>query len=67
MEFGATNLNSSISPEQLAEYWREKVECLEEWVCELVRKNQMLRIDLLREQSLDRRRAEAVQVFRFPA
>jgi hypothetical protein len=67
MEFGATNLNSSISPEQLAEYWRRKVECLEEWVCELVRKNQMLRMDLLREQSLDGRPAETVQVLRFPA
>lgn len=67
MEFGAINLNPRISPEQSAEYWREKVECLEEWVCELVRKNQMLRMDFLREQSLDGRRTEAVEVFRFPS
>jgi hypothetical protein len=67
MEFGAINLNPRISPEQSAEYWREKVECLEEWVCELVRKNQMLRMDFLREQSLDGRRVEAAQVCRFPS
>ena len=48
MELGAVNLNSPISPEQSAEYWREKVECLEEWICELLTKNQMLRMDLLR-------------------
>ena len=48
MEFGAVNLNSQISPEQTAEYWREKAECLEEWVCELLASHQMLRMDLLR-------------------
>jgi hypothetical protein len=63
MEFGAVNLNSTISLEQSAEYWREKAKCLEEWVCELVRKNQMLRMDLLRELSLHQRRAEAALVF----
>jgi hypothetical protein len=48
MEFGAVNLNSPISPEKAAEYWLEKAECLEEWVCELLASNQMLRMDLLR-------------------
>ena len=47
MEFGAVNLNSPISPEKAAEYWREKAECLEEWVCELLRKNHVLRMNLL--------------------
>ena len=63
MEFDAEKLHSLISPEQLAGYWREKAECLEEWVCELLRKNQVLRMDLLREQSLNRRGAKTPLVF----
>jgi hypothetical protein len=63
MEFDAVRLDASNSPEQLADYWREKAECLEEWVCELLRKNQVLRMDLLREQSLRRRRAKTTLVF----
>jgi len=63
MEFDAVRLDAPISPEQLADYWREKAECLEEWVCELLRKNQALRMDLLREQSLHRRRARTTLVF----
>jgi hypothetical protein len=63
MEFDAARLDAPISPEQLADHWREKAECLEEWVCELLRKNQVLRMDLLREQSLHLGRAEATLVF----
>ena len=45
MEFDAAKLDSPISPEHLADYWREKAECLEEWVCELLRKNHALRMN----------------------
>jgi hypothetical protein len=46
VEFDSGELDTSISKEQLADYWRERAECLEEWVCELLRKNQALRMDL---------------------
>ncbi len=39
-------VDSSISLEHSADYWRERAECLEELVCELLRKNQVLRMDL---------------------
>jgi hypothetical protein len=47
MEFDAAKPDAPISQEQSADYWREKAECLEEWVCELLRKNQALRMDLV--------------------
>jgi hypothetical protein len=52
MEVDAVRPDRSIGQEKTADYWREKAECLEEWVCELLRKNQKLRMDLQMEQSL---------------
>ena len=51
MEFDAVKVDSSVSRELSADYWRERAECLEEWVCELLRKNQTLRMDLQLEHS----------------
>jgi hypothetical protein len=51
MKFDVAKLDALISQEESAEYWREKAECLEEWVCELLRKNQALRMGLENEQS----------------
>ena len=50
MQFEAANLEASISQEKWTDYWRERAECLEEWVCELLRKNQALRMTLQKEQ-----------------
>ena len=50
MEFDAAQLDAPICQEKLADHWREKAECLEEWVCELLRKNQTLRMALEKEQ-----------------
>jgi hypothetical protein len=46
MKCEAENINSSITEERSTDYWRERAECLEEWVCELLRKNQTLRMGL---------------------
>ena len=46
MEFDTVQRDSAISQKRLADYWRERAECLEEWVCELLRKNQVLRMGL---------------------
>jgi hypothetical protein len=46
MRIDAERIDSSISQERPADYWRERAECLEEWVCELLKKNQTLRMDL---------------------
>jgi hypothetical protein len=51
MEFDAAKLDPPVSQEQSADYWRERAECLEEWVCELLRKNQTLRMDLENEKA----------------
>ena len=37
-------LDAPIKKERSADYWRERAECLEEWVCELLRKSQTLRM-----------------------
>jgi hypothetical protein len=58
MGFDAPKVDSSISRELSADYWRERAECLEEWVCELLRKNQALRMDLQMVHSEHRRREE---------
>jgi hypothetical protein len=50
MEFDAAQLDAPIGREKLADHWRERAECLEEWVCELLRKNQTLRMALEKEQ-----------------
>ena len=44
MNCDAERIDPSISQERSADYWRERAECLEEWVCELLRKNQTLRM-----------------------
>ena len=65
MEFDAAQLDAPIGQEKLADHWRERAECLEEWVCELLRKNQTLRTDLQREQSLHGQRKETKIAFSF--
>jgi hypothetical protein len=44
MKCDAERIDPSISQARSADYWRERAECLEEWVCELLRKNQTLRM-----------------------
>lgn len=51
MGLESVKLDAPISKEQSADYWREKAECLEEWVRALLRKNQELRMHLEKEQS----------------
>lgn len=63
MEFLATNLDSSVSLEQSAEYWRERAECLEEWVCELLTKNQSLRMEMQKDRSQHPQREETPLAF----
>ena len=55
MEFDPLRVDSSISLEHSADYWRERAECLEELVCELLRKNQVLRMDLQNVKDFDQR------------
>lgn len=43
-----------VASSQSADFWRERSECLEEWVCELLIKNQALRMDLQKEHSQER-------------
>jgi hypothetical protein len=50
MEFDAAKLDAPIGQEKLADHWRERAECLEEWVCELLSKNQTLRMALGKER-----------------
>ena len=50
MEFDAAKLDALIIETKWAVYWRERAECLEDWVCELLRKNQALRMALQKEQ-----------------
>ena len=45
MRCNAETIDWSIGKERSADYWRERAECLEEWVCELLKKNQTLRMD----------------------
>jgi GH15 family glucan-1,4-alpha-glucosidase len=49
VEFDAAKLDAPIGQEKLADHWRERAEGLEEWVCELLRKNQTLRMALENE------------------
>jgi hypothetical protein len=46
MEFDAVKPDAPTTTDQLIDYWRERAECLEEWVCELLRKNQALRMGI---------------------
>ena len=50
MEFDAVKVGAPIGQEKLADHWRERAERLEEWVCELLRENQTLRMALEREK-----------------
>jgi len=47
----AAKLDARASHQQAADYWRERAECLEQWVCELLRKNQILRMTLENEKA----------------
>jgi len=65
MEFGAAKLDPPVSEKQSSDYWREKAKCLEEWVCELLRKNQTLRMDLENEKA-QRQQGEGTSSFSLP-
>ena len=65
MEFDAVRLDAQINVDQSINYWRDRAECLEEWVCELLRKNQALRMDREKEQSLHPHREETALTFSF--
>jgi hypothetical protein len=65
MEFDVARVDTPIRDEQSAEYWREKAECLEEWICELIRKNQALRMDLDKEQVPHQHREKPALKFSF--
>ena len=67
MEFDAAKLDPPVSQEQSADYWRERAECLEEWVCELLRKNQTLRMDLESEQAQRQKREGTTSAFSPPS
>src|SRR5215472_5139769 len=58
MEVDTAQNDIAISQERTADYWRERSECLEEWVCELLAKNQALRMEMEHERSLPRYRLE---------
>lgn len=66
MEFDAAKFDPPVSQEQSAHYWRERAECLEEWVCELLRKNQSLRMDLENEKAQRQHREGATSAFSLP-
>jgi len=38
MEFDVAKVNALIIQEKWADYWRERAECLAEWVCDLLGK-----------------------------
>src|SRR5215469_13218950 len=67
MEFDAAKLDPPVSQEQSAVYWRERAECLEEWVCELLRKNQTLRMDLENEKAQRLQRGGTTSAFSLPS
>ena len=50
MKVDAVELYTPITKEHSADYWRERAECLEDWVCELLRKNQILRMSRENDQ-----------------
>lgn len=52
MEGDAVKLDAPIDKEYAANYWRERAECLEGWVCELLRKNQVLRMNLEEQETM---------------
>ena len=63
MEVDAVKLDVPIDKEHAANYWRERAECLEEWVCELLRKNQALRMNLEKEETIHRHREGLTATF----
>ena len=50
MKFDTVELDAPITKEHSADHWRERAEFLEEWVCELLRKNQTLRMSRENDQ-----------------
>jgi len=66
MESDDVKFDAPIVSEQWADFWRERAECLEEWVCELLRKNQALRIALQQEQPRPHRGEQRPSAFSFP-
>src|SRR5215472_10634537 len=65
MEFDAAKLDALIIETKWAVYWRERAECLEEWVCELLEKNQALRMALQKEQPQRRQHEEISSALSF--
>ena len=61
MKFDAVELDAPMTKEHSADYWRERAECLEEWVCELLRKNQTLR--MRRENDQPQHHEETILTF----
>jgi hypothetical protein len=61
MTFDTVKIDLPPSPERAADYWRERAECLEEWICELLRKNQVLRMVLDMTQSQEPRREDTTR------
>jgi hypothetical protein len=66
MKFNDVKFDAPIVEEHWADYWRERAECLEEWVCELLRKNQALRMALQQEPSHPHRGPKTTPPFLFP-
>lgn len=66
MQFNAATLEASVSQGKWTDYLRERTECLEEWVCELLRKNQALRMALQKEQSQHLHREDTAPTQSFP-
>lgn len=59
MKCDAVKPDAPITTDHLIDYWRERAECLEEWVCELLRKNQALRMGLEIKETQELLRDEA--------
>ena len=56
MQIAAATIEALMAQERSADHWRDRAECLEEWVCELLRKNQALRMALQHQQSQNQHR-----------
>lgn len=63
MEVDAVKPDVPTDEEHEANYWRERAECLEEWVCELLRKNQALRMNREKEETIHRHREGMTATF----
>ena len=67
MEFEVDKVDAPIGQQKVADHWRERAECLEEWVCELLRKNQTIRMDLENEKAQRQQREGTTSAFSLPS